>query len=53
MKEQLQVQQVRFLGAHNRNGYGTVGLRIFTATIDYDIEVANGKVVRGDKVLTS
>ena len=53
VQEQLQVQQVRFLGAHSRNGYDTVGLRIFTATIDYDIEVANGKVVRGDKVLTS
>ena len=53
VQEQLQVQQVRFLGAHSRNGDDTVGLRIFTATVDYDIEVANGKVVRGDKVLTS
>lgn len=51
MQEQLQVQQVRFLGAHSRNGYDTVGLRIFTATIDYDIEVASGKVARCDKVL--
>ena len=51
VQEQLQIQQVRFLGAHSRNGYDTVGLRIFTATVDYDIEVANGKIVRGDKVL--
>ena len=33
------------------NGYDTVGLRIFTATVDYDIDVANGKIVRGDKML--
>ncbi len=51
VQEQLQIQQVRFLGAHSRNGYDTVGLRIFTATVDYDIDVANGKIVRGDKML--
>ena len=51
VQEQLQIQQVRFLGAHSRNGYDTVGLRIFTATVDYDIDVANGKIVRRDKML--
>ena len=50
VQEQLQIQQVRFLGAHSRNDYDTVGLRVFTATIDYDVDTT-GAIVRGDKVL--
>ena len=51
VQEQLQIQSVRFLGAHSRHGYDTVGLRLFTATIDYDVLVATGEMVRGDKTL--
>ncbi len=51
VQEQLQIQSVRFLGAHSRHGYDTVGLRLFTATIDYDVLTATSEIVRGDKIL--
>ncbi len=50
IQEKLSVHQTRFLGSHSRNGYDTVGLRIFTSLIDYDVDANTGAVVRGDKV---
>jgi hypothetical protein len=47
--DNLSVGRADIVAAHSDDSYDTITVRLLAAAADYDIDVASGKVVRGDR----